>query len=921
VIDAFNRNLPYDRFVVEQLAGDLLPDPTVDQLIASGFNRNHMLNDEGGAIPEEYQVEYVVDRVRTTATVFMGLTMSCAQCHDHRYDPISQEEYYRFYAFFDKLPEKGLDGSDGPAEPALVVPRPEDEAAIAELEAEAADLRRRMDAPDPELDAAESAWTEAAAAGFARWETPALASATATGGAVLSELPARSLLASGENPAESTYELVFRTDAEQVTALWLEVLRHESLAHGGTGRTTHGNWVVSELEVEAAPLADPSAAVPVELSVAVADYSQRKYPVAQAIDGDPGTGWAVDGHTDHSNRNALFLPARPFGFPGGTELRVRIRQHYGYQHTIGRLRISLATDPALADDAEPARLSTWRSAGPIAGDPDELFGFGAPPPEQGGEVAWDERPDLVDGELHAFEGTSSAVYYSRSIDAPTARTLSVGLGSDDSIAVWLNGASVLRNNAQRPLALDQERLDLALRAGHNELRVQVVNYSGPGGFAFRVLGEGPAVLPGDVSEALRRPRSEWDDARAATVRRHFRAARSDEWNAWLGRVAELERRAEEIRAAAPALMVMRDEPGMRTTRILERGRYDRPGRTVTAGTPAFLPPLTARGEAPDGEPDRLDLAYWLTDPAHPLTARVAVNRVWQVLFDRGLVATPEDFGTQGAWPSHPELLDWLAVRLVESGWDLKGLVRDIVTSATYRQSSRVTPGLAERDPENRLLARAPRFRLSAELLRDQALFVAGLLHEELGGPSARPYQPPGLWKEVTFNNEGRADSDFYTPDVGAQLYRRSLYTFWKRSLPPPNMQLLDAPTREVCTVRRDRTNTPLQALVVMNDPTFVEAARALAQAALEPAGLDDGERLTLAFRRATGRRPTAGETELLAGLIAERRAVFEADPEAARGLLGVGESMRDESLDPALHAAWTMACSLILNLDETLTRS
>jgi hypothetical protein len=358
-------------------------------------------------------------------------------------------------------------------------------------------------------------------------------------------------------------------------------------------------------------------------------------------------------------------------------------------------------------------------------------------------------------------------------------------------------------------------------------------------------------------------------------------------------------------------MVMQDEKSPRMTYVLNRGNYAQPRKDepVQPGVPAALGPLPA-----DAPPNRLGLARWLAQPQHPLTARVAVNRFWQQLFGTGLVKTVEDFGTQGESPSHPELLDWLAVDFTEHGWDVKRLLRQIVLSNTYRQSSRATRELIERDPENRLLARGPRFRLQGEFIRDNALAASGLLVRTLGGPSVKPYQPPGLWEEVTISNE------HYVPDSGPKLYRRSLYTYWKRSAPPPNLLVFDTPTRESCVVRRSRTNTPLQALVTMNDPQFVEAARALAQRALQEGGATTETQLVHAYRLATGVRPSPQALQLLVASHARELAVFQTDPDRAKKLLAVGESKRDEKLDAAQHAALTVVCSLIFNLDATLTR-
>jgi hypothetical protein len=363
------------------------------------------------------------------------------------------------------------------------------------------------------------------------------------------------------------------------------------------------------------------------------------------------------------------------------------------------------------------------------------------------------------------------------------------------------------------------------------------------------------------------------------------------------------------------VMVMREMPQPRETQVLIRGQYDRRGERVTPGVPPCLPPLP-----PNAPPNRLGLARWLVDPANPLTARVTVNRFWQMLFGTGIVKSTEDFGTQGELPSHPELLDWLATDFVDGGWDVKRLLRQIVTSATYRQASAIPPDLARRDPENRLLARGPRHRLQAEFLRDQVLAVSGLLDGRLGGPSVFPYQPAGLWEELCSRlDSANFTAQVYTPSHGADLYRRTLYTFWKRTSPPPGLIAFDAPDRETCTVRRARTNTPLQALVLMNDPTYVEAARHLAERLLTEAATPE-KRIRLAFRLATARQPRPEETAVLLGVFQAQRITFERDRQKAIELLSVGESPRIARLDPAEAAAWTVVASLILNLDEAISK-
>jgi hypothetical protein len=422
-------------------------------------------------------------------------------------------------------------------------------------------------------------------------------------------------------------------------------------------------------------------------------------------------------------------------------------------------------------------------------------------------------------------------------------------------------------------------------------------------------------VPDDLRLVLARPAGERTAEQKAALRKFYLEKVSPDHALLKSELAAVKQRRDEFAAGIPSTMVMGALAQPRETFIRVRGQYDKLGDKVTAGTPAFLPPL------PEGErPDRLGLARWLVSPANPLTARVAVNRYWQLYFGVGLVKTAEDFGSQGEWPSHPELLDWLAREFVESGWNVKHLQRLILTSATYRQASRVPAERYLIDPENRLLARGPRFRLQAEFVRDQALALAGLLNGVIGGKSVRPYQPAGLWEELSMREDSKNFSaQFFVQSKGTDLYRRSMYTFWKRSSPPPQMSTFDAPDRETCTVRRPRTNTPLQALVTLNDPTYIEASRKLAERLLHRTGTD-AERAAWAFRLATARPPSADEQAVLLRVLEQQRLHYRAHRDAADRLLSVGESARDGALDPVELAAWTMLASTVLNLDETLTK-
>jgi hypothetical protein len=596
VIDSLNHNKPFDEFTIEQLAGDLLPDATLDQKIASGFNRNHMINFEGGAIPEEYQTAYVIDRVNTTATVWLGLSVGCAQCHDHKYDPIAQKEYYRLYALFNKVPERGLDGNTGNAEPMMQFTSPEVEKNRKALAKALAELESARTAILTRTKSAQTAWEEAASA-----------------------------------------------------------------------------------------------------STAVQDAYKTPPPIREIL-------------------------------------------------------------------------------------------------------------KVLAGKRTPRQKTELTQYYTTN---------------------WVPELK----------AVDAE---------------------------FKSIREKQTSL-------LRR---------------------------------------------LPSAMVMADMPKPRDTFVLMRGQYDQKGEKVSAGVPAFLPPLVSANE-----PNRLDFARWLVDPSHPLMSRVIVNRAWQLFLGVGIVKTVEDFGSQGEYPSHPELLDWLATEFIRTNWNVKALHRLIVTSATYRQASVVRPELVARDPENRLLARGPRFRLQAEFIRDQALAVSGLLNGVIGGQSVSPYQPAGLWEELS----AREDSKNWTAQTfvqshGQDLYRRTMYTFWKRTSPPPSLSTFDAPDRETCTVRRPRTNTPLQALVLMNDPTYVEASRKFAERLLAEAPTAD-ERIQLAMRLTAARFPKLAEVEVLTRMQQQALAAFERDRAKAEQLLKIGESPRDPRFESAELASWTIVAQALLNLDEVVSRN
>ncbi len=770
VVESFNRNMPFDQFTIEQLAGDLLPNATIEQRLATGFNRNHLITVEGGVIDEEYRTEYVVDRVTTTSTTWMGLTMLCARCHDHKFDPFTQRDFYGMFAMFNQVPERGINGFA----PMLKTPTKAQELELAQLDLRIPAKQAAHDAAAQSLAAEQTKWETTFAALKAEWQVLDATGFKSTGGATLAKLDDKSILASGTRPAHDGYEIAARTVLTNISAVRLEALTHPSLPNTGPGRYDNANFVLSEFELEAVSTADPKQKVKVKFASAQADYSQQNYDIARAIDGKPGTGWAVDGPMRNKDCTAWFYPDKSFGFVGGTELRFAIRHDAIAAHGIGRARLSVST-----------------SAAPQAA---EIAGLVAIPRE--------------------------------------------------------------KRTAQQ----------------------------------------------------------------AGRVRDHFLATHaSPEVKQLTADLAALRDRRKQVEGAIPSTMVMEEMPQRRPTHLLQRGQYDKKGDLVEAALPVSLKSAPMGGAAPN----RLDLARWLVAPEHPLTARVAVNRIWEHYFGTGLLRTSENFGVQSPPPSHPELLDWLAVEFMKPSvpgvqpWDWRHIHRLIVLSAAYRQRSKAAPESFARDPENLLLSRGARLRLSAEAVRDNALFISGLLVDQMGGPGVFPYQPDGLWFELNDRAGYRMD---YVQSHGADLYRRSLYTFWKRTSPPPTLNLFDAPEREFCVVRRSRTTTPLQALALLHDPTYVEAARHFAERILTHGGATTDERIEFAFRTATARKPTAAEQKVLHNYFEQQLAAFGANPAAAAKSLKVGESPRNEKLIIAEHAAWMALARMILNLDETITK-
>jgi uncharacterized protein DUF1553/uncharacterized protein DUF1549/concanavalin A-like lectin/glucanase superfamily protein len=813
VIDAFNSNLPYDRFITEQLAGDLLPHSTLDQLIATGFNRNHGINSEGGIIDEEYRVEYVADRLRTTSIAWLGLTMECARCHDHKFDPIKQKDFYRFFAFFNNVDETGEDGRFANAAPILAAPTRQEQQAMArhrdEMKSATAKMQGLLAAQD---------WT----------------------GVKFNE------------SSESGFEMNLATSTNQILSFDLQssspgVGSVTNLA-GGKPFRVQGNLTMTN-----GPLGNPS--------LFLDGQTVLRTEALPSVDATKGWVFSAWVRLDSPGEAVVFSTAN-FSVPASAE-------QFGEGFQI-RMTDSGALDVRLAH--------RW----------------------PGYSLELRTRDTLPEGEWRHLVVTC---------DGSTAAR---------GLRILVDGEECFR---------DVIHDDLTTKIGISG-SAQVGGSDEKGVRQFRGALAGLSIFanPGKL-EAL----SDW--SRALSVRFAAQTPASERTAKQVDRLHEawLEEHHPDFTAAAgefrtaraavltfesesPSTMVMRELPERRPTFLLSRGQYDAPREEVEPGVPEFILPF------PKNAPrNRLGLAQWLTDPANPLTARAVVNRFWQALFGTGIVKTSENFGYQGEAPSHPELLDWLAVDFVESGWDVKRLLRLIVTSATYRQDSRSTDELNERDPENRLLAHGPRQRLTGEMLRDQALFISGLLHDEIGGPSVFPYQPTNLYKGIVVAADYPGTT--YTESTGDALYRRSLYTFWKRTVPHPSLSTFDVPDREVCIARRPKTNTPLQALATMNDTIQVEAARKLGERMLLNGGRSPSERVNFAFRLATARKPKAGERKVLCSLLERRLQAYRKDPSAAKAFLAVGGSKSEPTLDPVELAAYANLASLILNLDETITRN
>lgn len=794
VIEAFNNNMPFDRFTIEQLAGDMLPNPTLDQKIATGFNRNHRGNSEGGVIPEEYAVEYVVDRVDTTFTVWQGLTMGCSKCHDHKYDPLSQKDFYRVFAYFNNVPENGRAVKYGNSPPFIKAPTREQQVELRELQeklTQAGDDYARL---APELAAAQQAW-------------------------------------------EAKLDLRARID-------W-------SLTRGLQAHfQLDGNGGDACKPADAGKFVDGEPA-----------YAPGKLGQSASFDGKRYFDAGNVGEFGFLDRFTLAAWINPSDNRGGTVMSRMVDEDRANGYSVvmqdGKVHVNLILrwldDSIRVETEESLPAGAWSHVA----------------------VSYDGTR-LASGVKVYINGKSKKLKIN--LDA-----LNQQFKTKEPFRIGGGGGPSGRFHG----LIDDVRIYDHVLPPEDVGQIAVTE------LVQTIVG----IVPGDRTAEQRYKVHYYFLERQAPEKINL---------AWR-RLADLRKDLEKLDDTIPTTMVMEEMATPRPAHVLIRGEYDKKGPLVQPAVPGTLPPLP-----PGLSNNRLGFARWLVHPTNPLTARISVNRYWQMYFGQGLVRTVEDFGSQGEWPSHPGLLDWLATEFMRTGWDVKQMQRLIVTSATYRQSSKVTAEQLNSDPENRLLGRGPRIRLRAETIRDQALFASGLLVEKLGGPSVKPYQPAGLWRELTDDN--------YVQDKGDKLYRRSLYTFWKRTIPPPAMMTFDSAGREACTVRQSRTNTPLQALNLMNDVTYVEAARVLAQRVLKEAGKSPAERLTLAFRLLAVRPPTEQELAILNGNLEYHLKKYQADRPAALKLVSTGESPRNQKLDVSELAAYGAVAGLILNLDEAITK-
>ena len=805
VIDAFNSNKPFDQFTVEQLAGDLLPNATLDQRIATGFNRNHRTNSEGGVIPEEYQVEYVVDRVDTTGTVFMGMTVGCARCHTHRYDPIPHKDYYQLFSYFNTIPENGKGRRIGNSPPMLKAPLPDQAAELKRLDGQLAAADAAFAKLEPQLVQSQHAWEGVLTGQPIAWQ------------------PSLGLVAHYPLDGSLTPRIAVTRDGKPAP--------DASIQNGGV---TFAAGKVG----------------------GAASFDGKGF-----VQGTDLTGFTLHGYYEDAYSMAAWVyPTAPTGAIVTKVFDAVEPQGHALNLKDGKLEydnVNKWVDEAIRlQTRQTLPLNEWHHVA-VTFD---------------GARTADGVKIYVDGQVWPFDILVDDLN-NRRASRPQPLRIGGGGGPDNRFRGRIGNVLVYNRALTAP--------EVAVLANASS-----------------------------VNDIAAKPEASRTTAEREKIRDYFleHDAPAPVKAAWKA-VLDARARRNAFYDTVPTVMVMEEMAAPRESHILLRGSYDRPGDKVTPVLPSAV---ASADDNAKYAPNRLGLAQWLVNPSHPLLARVTVNRFWQMYFGTGIVKTAEDFGSQGDVPSHPDLLDWLATEFMRTKWDVKAVQKAIVMSATYRQSSKAAAEQMQQDPDNRLLARGPRFRLPAQVVRDQALALSGLLANKVGGPSVKPYQPAGLWEELA--------DETYVQDHGDSLYRRSLYTFWRRTMPPPNMANFDASSREAHVVRQNATNTPLQALNLMNDVQFLEASRVMAERVMKEGGATPETRVAFAFRLATGRTPTAAERDVLLKFYTYQRDTFQARPEAAVKYLAQGERPRDEKLNAAELAAYATLSSFVLNLDETITK-
>jgi hypothetical protein len=931
VIQAINDNMPFNEFMTLQLAGDLLPNAEQSDRVASGFNRLNVTTGEGGSIYDEVFARNVIDRTDAFGTIFLGLTTGCAVCHDHKFDPISMEDYYSLFSFFNSLDGRALDANIKNPAPVIPVPTTEQKQQIGEFKGTLIDLQQRMVNPIATVDAAQRGWEQALVKGIEpKIEVLMPASVNSEAGTEMDISEDGSFEFNSPPAAKDITTIVAPlTSGTQWQTLHLEALVDE--VHNRVGAAANGNAVLSEISVEITDDFLEGQWLKVPITYGFADFEQQdgSFSIRQAFDSkvNDSTGWAVGGHQKTGGRSAWFvLPAL---MAEGTNAKIRVRLQYQSKfeaHHLRRVRLSVSDMSPKVPVDQRITLSPLSAAGPFTVEsaiaaygrkyasqqsefkPDQVFNHEDRP------YRWQERADLTEVQIQnlpTVQDRSSVMVLHQRLSAPNATKITLLFGTDGGHAVYLNGKQIAISREKQelnPLALEYE---LDLKQGENDLYMKVVNYSPPSRltFAFR----SPAI---DTPRQLNRLLNVADETRSeedrVSLRNFYRKVHClhPDWLALVDQEKGVRKALKKLNDSVSTTLVWKELAKPRQAHVLIRGQYDQSGKPVPRATPAFLPAMPVNAPA-----NRLGLAQWLALENHPLTARVAVNRYWQQIFGVGLVKTSEDFGSQGEPPSHPELLDLLAVDFQTHGWNVKRMLKALVMTDAYARSSKVSPSAQKIDPENRLLARGPRHRLDAEVLRDQALFVAGLLTDHPGGPSVKPPQPDGLWKAVGYSGSNTVR---FTPDNGEKIYRRSVFTFWKRTSPPPQMSTFDAPSRESCTARRERTNTPLQALLLMNETQYVESAHKLALRVLnqeEIKRLPKTERLAaridLLYETVTSRLPSKTEQAEIASLLTDLIAYYSDQPTLTAKL--------SKNTDPT-EAAWTILASTVLNLDEVVSK-